>query len=87
MKNKKIDALDRKGHFRHEQHTEKYYKELNTPVNKRLQPFRYTDNIMMVGKYKGQKVDTLPKEYIEWLLKNYIGLSNGTIQRLENLLK
>lgn len=87
MKKKKIDALDRKGNFRHEQHTEKFYKELNTPINKKLQPFRHTDNVMMIGKYKGQKVDTLPKGYIEWILKNYIGLSNGTIQKLKKLIK
>jgi len=83
---KKIDALDKKGNFRHQQHTEKFYKELNSPKNKELQPFRYTDDIMVVGKHKGKHLSDLPKNYIKWLVKNYKGLSKSSEKILTQYL-
>jgi len=86
MKNKKLDALDRKGNFRHEQHTEKFIKELNTPTNKKSQPFRMTDGIMMIGKHKGKHISEIPENYLKWLIENYNGLTIGSKQIINNHL-
>lgn len=72
--------------WKHEQHTKEYEKELNSPVNKQLQPFRISDGIMVVGKFKGEHYTKLPKHYVEWLLKNYRGLSIGAKNMLNSLL-
>jgi len=72
--------------WRHEQHTKDFEKELNTPMNKLSQPFRISDGIMIVGKYKGQHYTQIPKHYVEWLLKNYKGLSVGVKNKLNELL-
>jgi uncharacterized protein (DUF3820 family) len=71
---------------RHWQHTKEYVHELNTPTNKVLQPFRMSDGIMSIGKYKGQHLSVVPKHYLNWLLKNYKGLSIGTKQKIKKFI-
>ncbi len=60
---------------KHWQHTKEYVTELNTPTNKQPQPFRMTDGIMTVGKYKGQHLSVVPKTYKYWLLNEWYGLT------------
>ena len=48
-------------------------------------PFRELDNVMRIGKYKGRKIQTLPKDYIKWLLSNF-KLDYGKEMRLRKLL-
>ena len=71
---------------RHWQHTKEFENELNQPINKKLQPFRMTDGIMMIGKFKGKHISKVPKYYLDWLLKNYRGLSTGAKQMIEKYL-
>jgi hypothetical protein len=55
----------------HKQHTVKFINELNSVNNnKLLQPFRYYDEIWVVGKYKGITLSNTPKSYINWSLTN-----------------
>jgi hypothetical protein len=71
---------------RHWQHTKEFERELNTPTNKVFQPFRMSDCIMMIGKYKGQHLSIVPKHYLNWLLKNYRGLSIGAKQQIKKFI-
>lgn len=71
---------------RHWQHTKEFERELNTPTNKSLQPFRMTDEVMMIGKFKGQKLNSLPQYYLKWLLKNYKGLSVSSTQKIKKYI-
>ena len=72
---------------KHWQHTKEYVYELNTPTNKELQPFRMTDEVMVVGKFKGMHISKLPEYYIIWLIKNYRGLNNTSKKKLESYIK
>lgn len=72
--------------FRHWQHTKEFERELNTPTNKELQPFRMTDEVMVVGKFKGQKLHSLPQHYLKWLLKNYKGLSVSSKSKIKKYI-
>jgi len=73
--------------FRHWQHTKEFEKELNTPTNKTLQPFRTIDGIMEIGKYKGKHISTLPEHYIKWLIENYRGLNDTSKNKLKSFMK
>ncbi len=88
MKNKKqkLDALDRKGKFRHEQHTSKFNRELNSPNNNIQQPFRIMDERWVVGKFKGTKLKDTPTHYIEWVLNNFQHLSSTHKNILHKLI-
>tara|TARA_R110000772_G_scaffold69818_3_gene153959 strand:- start:2385 stop:2609 length:225 start_codon:yes stop_codon:yes gene_type:complete len=58
----------------------------NTITNRNPQPpFRELDDVMRIGKYKGRKIQTLPKDYIKWLLSNF-KLDYGKEMRLRKLL-
>jgi len=57
---------------KHTQHTSKFINELNSVTNmKPYTPFRISDEIWLVGKYKGIKLDNIPKSYIGWVLNNF----------------
>ena len=71
---------------KHWQHTKEFEKELNTPTNKQLQPFRMTDAIMEIGKYKGQHLSKVPKHYLQWLLSNYRGLTDSSKNTIKTLI-
>jgi hypothetical protein len=72
--------------IRHRQHTEKFYYELNSVnANKPNRPFRISDEIWLVGKYKGKKLDDIPKSYLEWVLKSF-SLSSSDSLILKNKL-
>ena len=60
---------------KHWQHTKEFEKELNTPTNKKPQPFRINDGIMSVGKYKGEHYRVIPVTYKYWLLNEWYGLT------------
>lgn len=58
----------------------------STLTNRKPQaPFRELDDVMRVGKYKGRKIQTLPKNYIKWMLENF-DLNNGRKEKLRELL-
>lgn len=74
---KKIDKLDQKvqrGKFQHTQHSKEFYKELNQPKEV-SEPFRLLDMKWKFGKYKGQKVEDTPIQYIQWVFNNFSSLS------------
>jgi len=50
------------------------------------QPFD-SNNKMLVGKYAGRKVDTLPVDYLKWLLKNWNNLSVRNIKTIMHLVQ
>jgi hypothetical protein len=78
MKNRdtqQLKKIDSKRKFKHTQHTEEFNKELHTPNQNVITPFRITDDIWLLGKYKGYKLDTIPVSYLEWVLKNFNNLS------------
>jgi hypothetical protein len=54
----------------HKQHTTKFIKQLTATNNTKLQPFRYYDEVWVIGKYKGIALDRTPKSYIQWSLTN-----------------
>lgn len=47
--------------------------------------FRELDGVMRYGKYKGKKVQDLPKRYIKWMLEN-LDLPHGKKQTLRELI-
>ena len=55
---------------KHIQHTTKFINELNSVHSGPIHPFRYYDEIWMMGKYKGKKLDITPKSYLKWALEN-----------------
>ena len=71
---------------RHWQHTKEFERELNTPTNKTLQPFRMIDGIIEIGKYKGQHISKVPQHYLKWLLSNYRGLNNSSKNTIRDLI-
>jgi hypothetical protein len=54
----------------HYQHSDKFYKELNSVKNIPEPVFRYSDEIWLIGKYKGIKLNNTPKQYINWAINN-----------------
>lgn len=71
---------------RHWQHTKEFENELNTPTNKHEQPFRISDGIMKVGKYKGQHISVVPKTYKYWLLNEWWGLTYSSKEIINKFL-
>ncbi len=43
--------------------------------------------IMPFGRYKGEELENLPKDYIEWLLTNVTDLNWRLEEELQNQLK
>lgn len=59
---------------------DKRYSNVKSPK----QPFDYGTKKMLFGKYAGRKVDSLPLNYINWLLTNWKDLS---IQHTKTLIR
>ncbi len=67
----------------HTQHTKKFINELNSVTSiKPFTPFRISDEVWLVGKYKGIKLDNIPKSYIGWVLNNF-NLTNTALSILK----
>ncbi len=57
--------------FKHTQHTAKFINELNSVTSiKPFTPFRISDEVWLVGKYKGKKISEIPESYIRWAINN-----------------
>jgi hypothetical protein len=64
---------------KHLQHTTRFINEVNSVTsNKPYTPFRISDEVWLVGKYKGVKLDSIPKSYINWVLNNFNLTSTAT---------
>lgn len=59
-----------------DQHKKSFYKELQKPNQNITTPFRLLDSIWLFGKYKGQKLDTIPVSYLSWIIENFTNLSS-----------
>ena len=71
----------------HLQHTNRFINELNSvKPNKEIVAFRYSDEVWMIGKYKGLKLSETPTNYIQWVLDN-IRLSPTSVSILETYVK
>ena len=70
----------------HTQHTSRFISKLNS-VNKLIptSPFRYYDEVWIIGKYKGLKLVDTPKQYLQWALKN-MSLSPTAYSILEKVV-
>jgi hypothetical protein len=79
---KKIGSMIR---GRHTQHTRKFNIELNSITTKYTDAFRFSDEVWIIGKYKGTSLNNTPKEYIKWAAGN-MKLSPTAISILENKL-
>ncbi len=72
---------------KHLQHTTKFINELNSvKPNREIVAFRYSDEIWVIGKYKGLKLSQTPVNYIQWVLDN-IRLSPTSVSILETYVK
>ena len=71
---------------KHLQHTNKFINELNSNNSNKNNPFRFYDEVWVVGKYKGKKLDQTPLSYIQWALNN-MNLSDSCKSILNNKLK
>ena len=60
----------------------------NTQVTRKspLEPFRITDGVMKIGKHKGKKLSEMPREYLEWMIKE-MSLSKSSILAIKDILK
>lgn len=84
-----IEELDHKvqrGKWKHEQHTKDFIKELNKPAQVQ-EPFRISDEVWKVGKYKGTKIQDTPTHYIKWIYNNFTNLSKSHKAMLEEIIK
>lgn len=75
-----------KYNFKHYQHTQEYVYELNKPTNKPNQPFRVMDEVLVVGKHRGKKLNEVPQHYLNWLLLNFKGLNDTSIRIIKKYL-
>jgi hypothetical protein len=69
----------------HLQHTNKFYKELNSVKINKLVAFRSYDETWLIGKYKGTSIKNTPTSYIKWAIENMM-LSENSILILKNYL-
>ena len=70
----------------HEQHTSKFKHELNSPKNNKLNTIRESDMTWKFGKWKGWHINHIPKNYLDWALKN-MNLSDTGRSIIETHLK
>ena len=70
---------------KHLQHTNRFYKELNSVKINKLEAFRFYDEIWLIGKYKGTSLKNTPKQYIQWAYNN-MKLTETSISILKNYL-
>ncbi len=52
----------------------------------KLEPFRITDGVMKIGKYKGKKLSEIPREYLQWMIKE-MDLSASRASAIKDILK
>jgi hypothetical protein len=69
----------------HQQHTQKFIYELNAVKVKKLEAFRFSDEIWIIGKYKGTSINDTPTNYIKWVIEN-MDLSQNAIAILKSKL-
>ena len=60
----------------------------NTKVTEKsqLEPFRITDGVMKIGKYKGKKISELPTSYLKWMIKE-MDLNPSRVTAIKDILK
>ena len=60
----------------------------NTKVTKtaQLEPFRITDGVMKIGKYKGKNISELPTSYLKWMIKE-MDLNPSRVTAIKDILK
>ena len=68
---------------KHLQHTDRFYQELNSVKNNKLEAFRFYDEIWLIGKYKGTSLNNTPTSYIKWAVEN-MKLSNTALAILKS---
>ena len=74
---------------KHLQHTKEFYYEVNSPTSKKFNPFRISDEVWLIGKYKGIKLINTPVNYISWSISN-MDISSAhlsILKEIENKLK
>ena len=59
-----------------------YVNSYNSGI-KKSQPFRISDGKMVVGMHKFKTVEELPKDYIEWMVKE-MDLNSSSLSYLRN---
>lgn len=63
-----------------------YVNSYNSGI-KKSQPFRISDGRMVVGKHKFQLVEELPKDYIDWMVREMdLNSSSLSYLRSKNLI-
>jgi hypothetical protein len=71
---------------KHLQHTSRFINELNSvKPNKEVVAFRFSDEIWIIGKYKGLKLSKTPVSYIKWAVEN-MKLSSTSLSTLKNYI-
>ena len=60
----------------------------NNKVTKKsqLEPFRITDGVMNIGKYKGKKISELPTSYLKWMIKE-MDLNPSRVTAIKDIIK
>jgi uncharacterized protein (DUF3820 family) len=60
----------------------------NIKVTKKsqLEPFRITDGVMKIGKYKGKKISELPTSYLKWMIKE-MDLNPSRVTAIKDIIK
>jgi len=76
--------MKKKIRVRHYQHTKQFNSEMNRTNCNSLQPVRYHDKKFIAGKYKGFRVNEVPRDYIKWVLENWKGLTLKSITLLSS---
>ncbi len=52
----------------------------------KIEPFRITDGVMKVGRYKGKRLSEIPRDYLEWMIRK-MDLSDSRISGIKDILK
>ena len=77
--------MGRRINKRHEQHTRGFRAEMNKIQNNSFKAFRNSDEVWIIGKYKGSKLSKTPLSYLRWVLKT-INLSINDRVTLQNIV-
>lgn len=79
--------MKHKKYRKHIQHTKKFIVETNSVKNvvKELNAFRTFDEVWLIGKYKGIRLDDTPVNYIKWCIEN-VNMSSTLLSILKNKL-
>lgn len=46
-----------------------------------------THTVLTFGKYKGQRIDEVPRSYLEWVCENATNIDPNLLQSIENFLR